>query len=181
MTGTRYGAGFTFNGKHSDLFGIRVKSANRAAKPEKRVYRTVIGGRDGTYDFTDNTFSNIIITLECDYTGPDSSGAARELALWLSGPGELVIDGDSGKIYNACLYSEIPLTQTFYTSRFTLAFECFPFAMSLPKQVSAVVTAQGQDVCVGVGGTARTPCVISIKNNGNSQISNLRLTHRKEV
>lgn len=173
--------GFTFNGKHSDTFNIRVRNMTRSIKPEKRVYRTVIGGRDGTFDFTDNTFANILISFECDHRGGNFFEKAREMALWLSGAGELVVDGDDGKIYKACVYSEIPLTQVCYVSRFTVCFECHPFAMSLPKSVTNTITALAQETGVGVEGTARTPCVITIKNTGSTQITNLRLTHRKEV
>jgi hypothetical protein len=66
-------------------------------------------------------------------------------------------------------------------NQFTLVFDCFPFAMSLPKQLTTIITEQGQETAFQVGGTARTPCTIIIKNIGDTPITNLRLTHRKEV
>lgn len=173
--------GFTFNGKHSDLYNIGVIDIERSLKPEKRVFKTVIGGRDGTHDFSNNTYSNILVTFTCDYLGTDIGMAKNDIALWLSTSGELVLDGEIDKIYQANVYSDIPLSQIFYLNQFTLTFECFPFAMSLPKQISTVITEKGQETAFQVGGTARTPCTIIIKNTGTKPITNLRLTHRKEV
>jgi phage-related protein len=86
--------GFTYNGKHSDIFNIGVSNIQRSLKPSKRVFKTVIGGRDGTHDFTDNTYSNILFTMTCDYLGTDIGKVKNDIALWLSTSGELVIDGE---------------------------------------------------------------------------------------
>jgi len=172
--------GFTFNGVHSDFYKIGVKDVTRSVKAEKRVFQTVIGGRDGTHDFTDDTYNNIFIVFSCDYKGQVME-PKNDIALWLSEPGELVLDEEPGKVYRANVYSEIPLTQLFVIREFELTFECFPFAFSVPSQVDADITLQGQETAFEVGGTARTPCVIILTNTGATPITNLRLTHRKEV
>jgi predicted phage tail component-like protein len=173
--------GFAFNGRHTDAFDIGVKHMMRVVKPEKRVFKTIIGGRDGTTDFTDNTYDNIIISFECDYKGTDFDEAKNDMALWLSNSGELVLDDEPGKIYQANLYTEISLSQMLHVREFTLQFECFPFAMSLPHQRNNVITRHGQETAFQVGGTARTPCTVILRNIGSTPITNLRLTHRKEV
>ena len=174
--------GFTFNGVHSETFGIRVKRATTALKPSKRVYRAVIGGRDGTYDFSDGAYANIVITFECDCRGAQCAPLRRDdVALWLSERGELALDSEPGRVYTADCFSEIPLAKLGSIGQFSLAFNCFPFSMSPPRQVDALITQNGQETPIRMEGTARTPCVITIRNVGTRAVKNVRFTHRKEV
>lgn len=173
--------GFTFSGQHSSEFGIQISKITHVLKPEKRMFQTVIAGRDGTYDTSDGTYSNIVISIDCDYIGEDIRTTARSLASWLSTSGELILDEEPDKIYQANIYSQIPIEELLVLNEFTLPFECFPFAMSLPIQKDAAITAKGQEISLSVDGTAKTPCTIAIKNTGTTNITNLRLTHRKEV
>jgi predicted phage tail component-like protein len=172
--------GFTFNGLHSSSFGIKVKEVMRSLKPGRRVFRTTIGGRDGSRVFSDGACSNIVIGFDCDFIGKDMAGMRDKIAKWLSESGELALDDEPDRAYRADLFSAVPLSHMFYLSEFTLEFDCFPFAESSPRQVSADITGQGQDTVLNVCGTARAPCTIIIKNIGGTIIKDIKLVHRKE-
>lgn len=169
---------FAFDGQHASEFGIKASSISRVAKPERRVYKTEIAGRDGVYSTSDNTYGEIAVTIECDYIGKGVRGVARVIAQWLSKKGELCFDDEPGRYYSAEIEGEIPLEEELQIGHFTLNFVCFPFARSLPRQKDFTITQSGQGQQITVGGTTNTPCTILLRNNGTTIIQNIRIERR---
>lgn len=101
--------------------------------------------------------------------------------MWLARGGELEFEREKGKFYQAEIVDEIPIENIASFGRFNLDFLCFPFAMSKPKQRDFIIKAQGQSFDVVAEGTAPMPLKISITNTGTTPITNIKVSHKKEV
>lgn len=125
---------FNYNGINSRTYGIVAKSINRPILPILRKRELVIPGKQGTYDFSDNTFDKRIIEVELKYIGTSFAelrSRARQIAYWLSGYSgtkNLVFSDETDKYYIAKIYSEIGLQNLFKIGQCTILFECEPFA-----------------------------------------------------
>lgn len=169
---------FAFDGRHASEFGVKASSISRVAKPARRVYKTEIAGRDGVYSTSDDTYSEISVTVACDYIGRNVRSAARNIAQWLAKKGELCFDDEPERYYSAEIEGEIPLEEELQLGHFTLNFLCFPFARSLAHQQDFTITKSGQTQQISVGGTTNTPCTILLRNNGTTTIQNIRIERR---
>ena len=128
---------FTFNGISSKSFGLRTKSKLRPLLPEMRKKYVDIAGRDGSYDFSDNTLEDRMIDIECSFIS-DSVGdlryKLRNVAKWLHNNGNkaaLVFSDEPDLFYMAKLNNKIDLEQTVTMGEFTLYFRCEPTAYSV--------------------------------------------------
>ncbi len=174
-------AGFSLNGIHSSEFDIVVRKLTRSIKPAKRVNQQQIPGRHGTYDVTDDSFDNLLITAECTIGGRDLDTTIHAIAAWLNRGGQLEIDTDPGRFYRAKVWSDIQTDRFGYVCEFTVIFDCYPLAQSAPHQIDVVLTESGQSVEVTTTGNFETPCVINIINTGTKPITNIILEYRKEL
>lgn len=177
---------FNYNKKNSyNDFGIIVRKQNTNLLPTKRSNPLTINGRNGSYyGNSGSVYNEMIISLECicvTKTYDDLHKMKREIALWLSKDSELELSDELGKFYKARIISEIPMEQITSLGRFTINFVCFPFAMSVPKQDEFIYKKKGQTMSINCDGTADTPCTIIIKNTGTKPITNIKITHKKEV
>jgi len=150
--------GFTYNGVHSNTYGIVAKSIKRPLLPSLVKRELTVPGRDGTYDFEDNTFESSIIEVELKFIGTSIANLrskAREIAFWLSGRDgrkNLIFDDEPTKYYDAKIYSDIGLTNLFALGECSVQFECQPFAyettsseytLSITADVTATLTNNG--------------------------------------
>jgi len=171
--------GFTFNGIHSDNYKIGVTAINHVAKPAKRVTQLTIPGRHGTYDITDNTYDNITIKIDCVYIGYDYRDAARNIAAWLSGAGELILDTEPGKRYMANAYAAIDTTETGVLTDFSISFCCKPYAISDIKEEKTTITDNKQTLVITSNGNVATPTKIYLKNTGDAPVTGIKITIKK--
>jgi len=124
--------GITFNGRHSDEFGVCMRTVSIPIIPPKRQTILEVQGRDGKYVFEDR-YDNIQIELAGTIPGDeifDRRKKARKIAAWLSGIGKLVFDYENDIEYqvvkitndiNATMFSRQ------YKDEFTVIFECEPY------------------------------------------------------
>lgn len=168
---------FTFNGVSNEDMQVQVYGITRAVKPKKRVVKTVIPGRNGTYNTTDDTFEPFTISMKCAYTGDNAPAVMRHIAAWLQGSGALVFDDEPDKNYQATAWAIINANRNMSIREFTINFDCFPFASSAAQQVEGVVQSSTDAITANVQGTAPTPCRIIITNLGDTTITQLRITH----
>lgn len=122
-----------------DNFGIIAKTINRPLLPAKRHTGIKIPGRDGTYNFDDDTYDNIVIPVVIQYVSddfPDLRIRARSIAVWLSQSSfkPLIFTDEpdkfySGKVYDAASVEKIVNLAPGESA--TINFECFPFAFSM--------------------------------------------------
>jgi predicted phage tail component-like protein len=168
---------FSFNGIHALEMGVIADQLSRELKPQRRVTQTQIPGRDGTYDYSDGTYDNVILTFKCNFIGKDIDRYKDKVAMWLSGSGVLTLDTDTTRHYNANVYASIPLDQMVLWHEFTLTFECEPFMQSDNRQI----TTNGTTIPVHSDGTQPAPCTIIITNIGETDITNISLTREANI
>lgn len=175
--------GFTFCGTHSSVFGIIFLSTNRRMLPARRRSTIIIPGRDG-YRYTGiSTYDERAITVTCSFLAEhvdDIPARARLVAAWLSGRGSLAFDDEPGKYYVAEVVDGIDLERAYRVVSFPVTFVCEPFAYSLAQQVTKSLSEARDECTVPVGGTAETPCRITIRNDGQTDIVGIKLSRRKE-
>ena len=164
-----------YNNKNSyDDYGFIVKSVDRPILPTLRKREIVIPGRHGTWDFEGNTYENRIISVEFKYRGTtfnDLRLQARDIAQWLSQTiyKELIFSDEPDKYYLAKIYDSIGLQNILRAGQGSIRFECKPFAYKLTEDItSATITANGQTLAVVLAGTAETPEIITLTNQGSS-------------
>ncbi|MFA9381585.1 MAG: distal tail protein Dit [Acetanaerobacterium sp.] len=176
--------GFSLNGAHCSEYCISVRRIGRPMKPEKRVTKQRIPGRHGTYDITDNTFENRLISVDCTVNDGGSEalpGKLNAISSWVNHGGALEFDSEPGRFYQAEAWSDMALDETLFISEFTIVFECYPLAQSAPHQLDVPISQTGQDISIDTVGSFETPCIIQIKNTGSAPITNIILEYRKEV
>lgn len=178
--------GFTFANIHSSTYELYVRSDNRTITPALRKNEFVIPGRHGTLDFGNNTYEPRFITMELFLvrkTMEDLRKQARDIAQWFSKSGLLVFDDEPDKAYQAKVYNNIDIEEIAAYGKSMVTFECQPFAESLEyRQINVPsITDNAHEIEVNVSGTAETCCIITIKNNGTSNINNITLVRKAEV
>jgi len=175
--------GFTFGGTHSGEFGIVFTSTDRQMLPMKRKNEIVIAGRHGAYDQGNTTYDKRQIMVDCAFAVDDIDDIpdrSREIAAWLAKKGELIFDDEPDKAYLAEVVSGLSLSRAYRIGTFTLLFSCEPFAFGVDRQAEAALTETGAELTIHVDGTAETPCRIIITNTGATDITGIRVEHRKE-
>lgn len=126
--------GLTFNGKHSyNDFGLYMKSDNRTLLPGLRRREIVIDGKNGTWDFGNNTYDNRVISVRftlITLSRTELRVKARRIAQWLNNPNPalLIFDDEIDKEYVARIYDPISLDEIINNGEFTVNFSCQPLA-----------------------------------------------------
>lgn len=178
--------GFSFNNRHSSDFEIFMKSDDRTLLPAKSQASYMIPGRDGTYDSDDFDYQNRIITVQIAFLGSENNmetlrKRVRDIAKWLSGQGNLIFDDEPDKAYSAKVTSGISLLQIVRQGQATVSFDCQPFAESVQYLTEVKdITARSDNLTVAIDGTQDTPCIITVKNTGTTNIYGITI-QRKAV
>lgn len=176
--------GFTFNNQHSSKFGIYMKSDDRTLLPAKTQQSYTIPGRDGTYDSSEYNYQTRTITVQISFTGEtdrleDLRARIREIAKWLSGEGNLIFDDEPDKAYTAKVTGGISLTQVVRQGQAKVSFVCQPFAESVQYLTDTKdITENNDSLTVQVNGTQDTPCIITIKNTGTTDIKGITIQRK---
>ncbi len=180
--------GFTFRDIHSSNFDIGARSVDRSLIPGMRKNEFSIPGRHGTVDYGANTYDKRSISLQLGLMKNADHEAlrqtARDVAKWLSGKGMLIFDDEPDKAYDAALYSYVSLDQVelLPVGRLVVVFECQPFAESINyQQVNTDITTNNKEIAVSVSGTSETPCIITIKNTGATNVENITIRRKAAV
>lgn len=178
--------GFTFSNTHSSDLNIYALSINRTLAPELRRNEFVIPGMHGTLDYGMNTYEKRYIPVELNLiknSMQDLRLQAREVARWLSRESMLIFDDEPDKAYQAKVYENIEIEQITTTGKSVVTFECQPFAESLEyRQVNVPsITTKPYNVPLNVKGTSEVCCIITIKNTGTTNISNITLRRKAKV
>ena len=188
--------GFTFRNIHSSALNVIARNIDRTVVPRRRKNKFVIPGRHGTIDYGEGEYEERQIIVELgvfeNTNLEDFRKNIRDIAKWLSGSGLLIFDDEPDKAYQASVNEYIGINpyieenyviEAFAAGTIGVVFECQPFAESLEyRQVNIPsITANPYEVEVNVSGTAETCCIITIKNNGTSDINNITLVRKVEV
>ena len=172
---------FTFGGINSANYDIHATSYD-FFNPPKRENRKEIDFRHGSYVYDHEIYSDRHLQLNCFWLKQKTRKEIREITLWLSRRGQLVLDIDSGVHYIASLYESTDLEAIWQRGqilnnvalygRFALKFRCFPFAIS--PQTTIPLSHGANDI--DYQGTAGTPTNIIIRNTGTTPIHGVTIT-----
>ena len=164
--------GFSFRGIHSRTFnGLVVKTVNNQLLPRKRSRRITVPGRDGEYIFEDG-YNNKLLEFQCYLAKgriEERRLLAREIADWLSGKGDLVLDGENDKTYKVVsTVNNIDLSVNQAFDTFQLTFETEPFQLGSHKTITV---DNPLEVTLVNSGTVPAETVITITGEGNVSVS----------
>lgn len=172
--------GFTYRGKHSQRdFGITMRSKARRILADRRRRQVEIAGRHGVYTFEGETYGVKLYELSCFVKEQDLETfrrKERQIAAWLSQPGELSFDDEPDLSCSAQIYSAIAPEEYLYAGEFSLIFECDPIAKGENHVVQTHFHSSGERLSVPYGGTAPAPCRITLRNAGSVDVSNVTIT-----
>ena len=120
---------FKFKGKDSRDFGVLIYGAPQRTKPERRVERITIPGRNGELTQDEDTYEPYTISMQCSTRGSDR---LDEIVTWLNGAGELILATEPDKVYKAFIYNKIAISDVIYLyNSFLIQFRVHPFKYSV--------------------------------------------------
>ncbi len=124
--------GIRFNGTHSDDVGICVRTVSFPYIAPKIQTKISVPGRDGEV-VVEGNYKNVKIEVSCNLYDTDPTTRrkkSREVALWLSSKGELILDSEADMVYTviACNHDILaePRGYELPVDDFTIIFECYP-------------------------------------------------------
>lgn len=181
--------GFAFREKHTSEFkGLVVKTVNNPLLPSKRINRVNVMGHNGEYIF-ENGYNNKVLEFKCMMakgTIKERRMRARDVALWLSGTGDLILDYEDDKTYKVVrTVSDVSLTVEQVVDEFSIIFEVEPFQygsfqnFSVDNPTTVVITNNGNieaDTLISVTGTGDVTITCGTKTcalNGMTEKLNL--------
>lgn len=165
---------FNFRGKNSfDDFGIYATVADPMFAP-KRARKVEIPDVHGAIDFGTIAFGEKDIPVRCWLVNEMTRAQFRDVAAWLSGKGQLIFSDEIDKYYIAEIFSmpKVDLETLNRMKYFDLMFVAEPFAYGENKNVPL---QNGLNI-INYEGTAETPVIITIINNGDEPIMNIQIS-----
>lgn len=166
------------NHNSADDWGILVK-AHDFLLPQKRARKVTIPGRSGAYSYGSQEYDERSLRLDCTLTRKISKAQLREIAYALSQRGRISLYNEPDKYYIGEIYdaAEVVDYPTEAMRDFEIWFVCEPFAYSRIRTLPIV----GGQNRMEYAGTAKTPCLIVLRNTGQSPVANiqLRATYRR--
>ena len=138
-------AGMTFKSVASSTLYFDHCSPRIPLLPETNAVTTPITGRDGVYDFDRDSRATRPIPVDCLIKASTEAELITRLAaaaVWLSGSGWLVFDHDATKRWWAKVYQGVDQDRVPKAARFTVLFECYPYAEDVNATTGTIGTAQ---------------------------------------
>lgn len=125
--------GFTYRNISSSTFGLAVKTVNLPLIPEKRSTSEEVMGYNGAYWFQDG-YKTKEVAFKCTLSNnPDFEirmQTKANIALWLDGEGDLIINYDPLKKYKARVVKQIDAPPGAALDEFVVVFEVQPIGDS---------------------------------------------------
>ena len=176
--------GFTFKNIHSSAFNITFRTDSRILIPQVRSNVLTIGGRSGTYDYSDGVYEERRESLTCYFTRrafPTTTEQSRQIAKWLSGTGALIFDDEPDVMYTATVVNAPSLKRRLQYGEFEVQFVYNPpFGEDLINhQATHLGAVLPLTVMVESNGTVETPC--RIRFIAKSDISSLTISAKAET
>lgn len=150
-----------FKGINSLDIDLMMEQCPPKGHPAPRYTNVVVPGRNGTLTQADGTYD--VFTREAEFLVFDPQ-RWNEIMSMFSGSGDLTFDDEPDKRYSARVKDGFSFSQeAILTNRFTVPFECQPFARELNPQ-KTVLTAPG--ILYNIGTYTALP-TIKIYGTGN--------------
>ena len=124
---------FEYKGIHSSKYGVYFKSITRPLLPPVKPKMVNISGTSGSYDFGDNDYDNVIISIRIAYIPKnpiERKQKSREIAAWLSTDtwGKLILGDETDKFYFARVDGQVNLDALISSGEADITFICQAFA-----------------------------------------------------
>jgi len=190
---------FSFRGVNCRQYGLIVNSYDFLL-PEKRVRKIQVPFQDGSYNYAEEDgqdyWNDRELRLRCVWISgmlkQISRKDIRETSYWLSHRGRIVLDIEPDKYYYGELFDPNQLTAHYdyiidpYNSdsgggttdgEFEITFICRPFAFGkiVNQQISDGINI------IKYEGTAKTPALIVLRNEGNQSVSNVQIVVTRRI
>lgn len=124
---------FIFNGVSSKDKGIIITKMPPISKPERRVNKIIIPGKNGCLYEDEKVYETIVIQIECAIISEDYN--IREIMKWLEGEGKLILSTSPYCYYNANIINKIDYTDIArQIHEFPLQIELQPIAHSVKQK-----------------------------------------------
>ena len=106
---------FTFNGKSSERYGLKVKNSNHLSRPAKKIESIAIPGRTGNLIIDDGSKENLQIELECFVDARSNANLpqlAKQIGAWLQDPiGYQTLTMYDGMSFKAICTNQIDISE----------------------------------------------------------------------
>lgn len=165
---------FQFLGKNSvDDFGIYVRQYIPVS-PNKRIRKSTIPYRHGSYNYGVKAYEEIEIVLECFCAWDFERDDFRRVSAWLSKPGNLTFWDEPDKFYKGEFeaFSNIDEFNLLRMKEFQLSFIAYPFAFSQRRS---------EQIREGINrltyaGTVEQPAYLRLINNSGQIINGVQIS-----
>lgn len=125
---------FTYKGKSSEEFGLKIIKSNHLSSPSRMVESVPVPGRNGNLLIDSGCYENFQLRLECDIDAQKSNlnTVVSNLKKWLQATvfySSLVLVDSTGvvKTFEAAFINKLDIEETFKNFGATvLIFECKP-------------------------------------------------------
>ena len=168
-------------GKYNSLTDLGIRCVGYDFLfPPKRERKIVIPNRDGAYDFGARNYGERVLRVWCLWLRNKEEipmHKIREISYALSDKNRISFYNEPDKYYVGELFAPSEL-QRYYQEKiveFELEFICEPFAYG-KEVVKPLILGENT---LNYEGTANTPTIIRIKNNGETDLKNLVLTVKR--
>lgn len=136
---------FTYRGKSSDEFGIKIVRMNNLSSPQRSVEKYHIPGRNGALIIDNGYFENFLLQIECDIDSKrgDIELVASKIKEWLQSVlsyDELYLS-NKDKYYEAIFVNKLDITEEFKNfGSCILIFDCKPLRKGINDNVLNITT-----------------------------------------
>lgn len=156
---------FIWKGQKSDEWNIVCEEMPPISLPAEKVEEIEIEGKSGFYTINTGTYEGTTKEVIAHYEGNNFD----DLAEWLSGSGDLILDTLPDRYYKAYIQNAIPLDIILEAglSKFPIKFRCQPFGYSLKNDL---ITITEKGTIVTNTYTQFSEPVITVYGTGNIEL-----------
>lgn len=120
-----YDAWFRFKGIDSRQMGVIVTKMPETVRPERRVERITVAGRNGSLHIDEGVYESYDRTMECAIKKREK---LDEIAAWLVGSGEMVFSTEPNKIYHVTISNQVSIASMMRMfQKFMVTMDTQPF------------------------------------------------------
>lgn len=155
--------------------GFVVTGIKRPILPRLKVRKMSVPGKDGAWDFGNNTYDEAEIVVECALDYPlEKRDILRGTAVFLNTKGNLLFSDETDRYYVGRAYPAFGEEIDGYIATFDLIFTVYPFALSIVSTIEDILLDDDIDLDTDIplGGPdnyefiLKGPQVLNIDNYG---------------
>lgn len=155
---------FTFKGISSFDKNITIKKTPPFSKPRLRGEKVSIPGRHGSLFFSEESYDDVIMPIECFVKSDNLAEAARDIKGWLNGEGDLSFSEDPEVFYKAKVVNYFDISYLIRNyGEFVVLMDLEPFSYKLGVQDLMLI----EGGTIHNPGTVESQPVITVYGSGN--------------